>query len=135
MTSLAENASLCLLIVSFHRPGHLKQLLNWLSTTDITTEKILKIIQTLDQNKTRGHDDISVRMIKICWSWIIKLLQLLFNNCVKYRDLNYLPCEKKGAFPNPLSANLTKWSNQSFNSSVITDELFECVWSFCGFGV
>ena len=32
---------------------------------------------------------------------------------------------------NPLSANPTKWSNKH-NSSAVADELFECVWPFCG---
>ena len=33
---------------------------------------------------------------------------------------------------NPLSANPTKWSNTLNNSSAVADELFECVWPFCG---
>ena len=35
---------------------------------------------------------------------------------------------------NPLSANVTKWSNTLKNLSAVADELFECVWSFCGVG-
>ena len=38
---------------------------NWLSNVNIRPEKISKIIQTLDQNKAHGHDDISARMIKM----------------------------------------------------------------------
>ena len=38
---------------------------NRLSNANIRPEKISKIIQTLDQNKAHGHDDISVRMIKM----------------------------------------------------------------------
>ena len=36
---------------------------------------------------------------------------------------------------NPLSANLTKWSNthKQFVGK-LPDELFECVWPFCGIG-
>ena len=33
------------------------------------------------------------------------------------------------ALNNPLSANFTKWANTLF-----ADELFECVWPFCGIG-
>ena len=35
---------------------------------------------------------------------------------------------------NPLSANPAKWSNtlKQYNSSATADELFECVWTFCG---
>ena len=53
---------------------------NWLSAINLKAEKISKIIQTLDQNKAPGHDDISV---KICRPSIIKPLQLLFNKCAK----------------------------------------------------
>ena len=73
-----------------------------LSNVNIRPEKISKFIQTLDQNKAHGHDDISVRMIKICGSSIIKPLQLLFNNCLKqevfpniWKMANVLPVHKK----------------------------------------
>ena len=56
---------------------------NRLSTVNIRSGKISKIIRTLDQNKAHGHNDISARMIKVCESSIIKPLQLIFNNCVK----------------------------------------------------
>ena len=35
---------------------------------------------------------------------------------------------------NPLRANHTKWSN-TLKHAQIADELFECVWPFCGVGV
>ena len=37
---------------------------------------------------------------------------------------------------NPLSANSTKWSNilKQFVGKQIADELFKCVWPFCGIG-
>ena len=34
---------------------------------------------------------------------------------------------------NPLSANPTKWSN-TYRQFAFADELFECVWPFCGVG-
>ena len=34
---------------------------------------------------------------------------------------------------NPFSANPTKWSNLN-NLSALADELFKCVWPFCGVG-
>ena len=64
---------------------------NRLSNVNIRPGKISKIIQTLDQNKAHGHDEISVRTIKICGSSVIKPQHLPFNNCVK-----------QGAFPNIL---------------------------------
>ena len=39
-----------------------------------------------------------------------------------------------GILTNPWSSNLTKWSNTLKNLSAIADELFECVWPFCGVG-
>ena len=33
---------------------------------------------------------------------------------------------------NPLSDNLAKWTDISNNSLAKADELFECVWPFCG---
>ena len=33
---------------------------------------------------------------------------------------------------NPLNANPTKWSNTQTIRQLIADELFECVWPFCG---
>ena len=62
---------------------------NRLSTVDIDSKKILKLIQGLNSNKAHGHDGISIRMLKICGSTVIKALSLLFNNCL--RD---------GVFPN-----------------------------------
>ena len=75
---------------------------NRLSNVNIRPEKISKIIQTLDQNKAHGHDDISARMIKMCGSSIIKSLQLLFDNYVRqivfpniWKMANVLPVHKK----------------------------------------
>ena len=62
------------------------------------TGKVPKIIS--DQNKAHGHYDIWIRMIKTCVLSIIKLLDLLFNNCVKrgvfiWEMANVFPVHKK----------------------------------------
>ena len=44
---------------------------------------ILKIIKSLDINKAHGHDDISVRMVKICDDAIKKPLSIIYKNCIK----------------------------------------------------
>ena len=44
---------------------------------------ILKIIRSLDINKAHGHDDISVRMVKICDDGINKPLSIIYKNCIK----------------------------------------------------
>ena len=62
---------------------------NKLSTIDIDLKKILKLTQVLNSNKAHEHDGISIRMLKICKTSVIKPLSLLFNNCL--RD---------GVFPN-----------------------------------
>ena len=47
---------------------------NRLSTVDIALKKILKLIQGLNCNKVNGHDNIFIRMLKICGTSIIKPL-------------------------------------------------------------
>ena len=42
--------------------------------------EILKIIRALNINKAHGHDDISIRMIKICDKSLLKSLTILFKN-------------------------------------------------------
>ena len=37
-----------------------------LSSLNIIEDDILKIVRALNSNKAHGHDEISVRMIKIC---------------------------------------------------------------------
>ena len=43
-----------------------------LSTFGICPSDIVKIIRSLDPNKAHGHDEITIRMIKICASPIAK---------------------------------------------------------------
>ena len=62
---------------------------NRLSTVDIDSKKILKLIQGLNSSKAHVHDGISIRMLKIFGLSVITPLSLLFNNCL--RD---------GVFPN-----------------------------------
>ena len=52
-----------------------------LSTFELCTNDIVKIIKSLDPNKAHGHDEISIRMIKLCTSSIAKPLSILFSNC------------------------------------------------------
>ena len=43
-----------------------------LSTFEICPGDIVKIIRSLDPNKAHGHDEITIRMIKMCASSIAK---------------------------------------------------------------
>ena len=53
-----------------------------LSSTNYNNVDILKIIKSLNVNKAQGHDDICVKMIKLCGQSIIKSLSIVFKNCI-----------------------------------------------------
>ena len=50
-----------------------------LSSVTFLAEDIGKINQGLDHNKAHGHDNISIRMLKICGDTICKPLQMIFS--------------------------------------------------------
>ena len=56
-----------------------------LSTIYFSEEDILKIIRSLDPNKAHGHDNISIRMIKLCDKEICKPLHMIFVSCMEDR--------------------------------------------------
>ena len=65
-------------------------------------DKDIKIIKSLDTNKTHWDDDISIKMLKICDLAIIKPLFIIFRNCINHSmfpDLwqksNICPIHKK----------------------------------------
>ena len=65
-------------------------------------EEVLKIIRALNIHKAHSHDDISIRMIKICDKSLLKPLILLFRNSTKsscYPDIwersNIIPAHEK----------------------------------------
>ena len=73
-----------------------------ISTLHFDEEELIKIIRNLNVHKAHGHDDISIRMIKICDKSILKSLILLFENSTKssfYPDIwkksNIIPVHKK----------------------------------------
>ena len=73
-----------------------------LCSLDFNEDKILKIIRALDIHKARGHDDISIRMIKICDKSLLKHLIILFQNSTKsshypnvWKKPNIIPVHKK----------------------------------------
>ena len=45
-------------------------------------DDILKIIRNLHIDKAHGHDNISIRMLKICDSVVVEPLSLIFKNCI-----------------------------------------------------
>ena len=74
-----------------------------LSVINFTDDDILKIIRSLNINKAHGHDDISIRMIKICDKAILEPLSLIYKNCIdtgifpgSWKKTNIAPVHKKG---------------------------------------
>ena len=64
---------------------------------------VLNLIRSRDINKSHGFDQISVRMLKICDSSIIKPLSIIFNNALNcgvfpasWKKANIIPIHKKG---------------------------------------
>ena len=54
-----------------------------LNSINFYEEKMLKILRALNIHKAHGHDDIFIRMIKICDKSLLKPLILLFENSTK----------------------------------------------------
>ena len=74
-----------------------------LSSLEIIASDIGKIIKVLKLNKAHGHDEISIRMLKLCESAITKLLYFIFKNCLSsntfldvWKKANVIPVHKKG---------------------------------------
>ena len=53
---------------------------SFLDSITISRSDILKTISSLDINKAHGHDDMSIRMLKICNDAIVEPLKILFVN-------------------------------------------------------
>ena len=60
-----------------------------LSSISFSDQDILNVIHSLNINKAHGFDDLSIRLLKICDSSIIKPLSIIFKNCLQ-----------SGSFPN-----------------------------------
>ena len=72
-------------------------------TIKFNTNDILKIIRSLNINKTHGHDGILVRMIKISNESLVQPLSLIFRGCIDtnvypgtWKKSNIIPVHKKG---------------------------------------
>ena len=73
-----------------------------LQSLDIDREKVTKLIRALDTTKAHGCDDISISMIKICDTSIVKPLCLIFGKCLEtgiyptmWKKANIIPVHKK----------------------------------------
>ena len=71
-------------------------------------EDVGKIIENLNPNKAHGHDNISIRMLKICGSTIYRPLEIIFKEALstglfpsglfpsEWKRGNIVPINKKG---------------------------------------
>ena len=73
-----------------------------LSSLDFNEDEILKITRAQNIHKAHSHDDISIRMIKICDKSLLKPLTILFQNSTKsscypviWKRSNIIPVHKK----------------------------------------
>ena len=74
-----------------------------LSTVTFSARDIRKIIQNLDSNKAHGHDNLSIRMLKICGDSICLPLEMIFKQALltgmfpsEWKKGNIFPIHKKG---------------------------------------
>ena len=74
-----------------------------LSVVNFIDDDILKIIRSLNINKADGHDNISIRMVKICDKAMLEPLSIICKNCidtgifpVSLKKSNIVPVHKKG---------------------------------------
>ena len=75
---------------------------NSLYSVRFPTEDILQIIKNLHSNKAHGHDEISIRMLKICGSSVCRPLQIIYKSCLdrgkfpqEWKKANVVPVHKK----------------------------------------
>ena len=97
-------------------------------------KKIINIIRSLNEDKAYGHDNVSIRIIKIFDTVIVEPLSIIFNNCInqsKFPDIwersNICPIHKKGDKQitnnyRPVSLLLTCWE---IFEKIIFNSLYE----------
>ena len=73
-----------------------------LSSRHFTKDDILRITNNLDPNKAHGHDEISIRVLKICGDSICRPLNIIFKTCLRtgkfpleLKEGNIVPIHKK----------------------------------------
>ena len=65
-----------------------------LSSITFSADDVGKIIGSLNPNKAHGHDNLSIRMLKLCGGAICEPLQLIFNQALVSGSF---PCDWKKA--------------------------------------
>ena len=74
-----------------------------LTSIKFDNNDILKIIRSLNVNKARGHDGISIRMLRMCDESLVQPLSLIFTGSIDtgvypdtWKKSNIVPVHKKG---------------------------------------
>ena len=74
-----------------------------LSSFNIENENIYKRIKTIDINKAQGHNEVPIKMLKLCDKSIIKPFSIILSNCKLkntfpnlWKKENFVPIHKKG---------------------------------------
>ena len=69
---------------------------------EISEEKILNVIRSLNPNKAHGWDEISIRMIKLSDKSLVSPLKIIFTDCLRrgvfpgiWKCANVVPVHKK----------------------------------------
>ena len=60
--------------------------LSWITFSAEDIAKILEFIQNLDHNKAHGHDQVSIRMLKLFSTSICKPLEIIFYRCLEIEN-------------------------------------------------
>ena len=93
-------------------PTHMQYLTNnRLSSVTFSQDNIAKIIQSLDSGKAHGHNNNSIRILKICGSAIYEPLAIIFKQCV---DTGIFPFEWKKGNIVPINKNGDKQSLKNY---------------------
>ena len=67
-----------------------------LQNCEINKTKLLNHIRNFDSCKSHGCDDMSLDMIKLCGTFIVKPLCIIFERCV---ENGVYPSSSKGSYP------------------------------------
>ena len=100
---------------------------NSLYSVRFSTEDILQIINNLESNKAHGHNEIIIRMLKICDSSFCRPLQIIYKSCL---DMGKFPQEWKKPNVVPVHKKNDKQPVKNYRPTSllhICGKIFECI--------
>ena len=111
MTDLAEKAQIfndyfilqCSTIENGSQiPQDVPEVSSTICDSEVSEEKILNVIRSLNPNKAHGWGEISVRMIELSDKSLVTPLRIIFTNCLRrgvfpgiWKCANLVPVHKK----------------------------------------